>query len=915
MLAGCLVAFAPQMVAQNSIQLFGPINVRVSAANTSYTNPAIFNSNTLNLTCSASPITAVLSSSPNPPSPTNTGNVLVDNNIYVTNITTTNTTTNVCAGGVDSGAADASCFTTNYQAPASAGSLTGVDPDSLVATGGVSPIDISSYLVQGTQQVRIDLEDEGGYLTSSTLYLNTNCASGGVNGPALISGNTIPSSNPSPQQLDQDFTFNPVTNNMIGFEYDLTGAELAGSLTIDSSGVNPQVGDSSLDPATFQTQWAPGTSFATSICLVHSGELLPSGLPGCKLYTLECTTGTGSSASGAQCPVSSLSNELLSDVFDGPAFTLNDIPTPGGPTFHEGMGLLMASEGWTGGACTFDPASGLQDLPCPQNLLTSFSGPGGYTGTGTTTHPNSTFISVAQVPEDLTTVTVAGMQPGNWINSSTANVTLTSQPPSLAGSGLPGAGSFVASPIQSITYGISPANSVPTPGTPIATDTTLTNSQGCPNPAPGATAFAPPAQALTGLEDGNYLLHYYAQDCAGTQEFKFTQQGGSWSTNFYTFAINVDTVPPQVTIATLSTPGPYYQGQPVTATYSCTDGGSGVVACGSKTFAAGTANTGTLTAVVNTLTPGANTFNVTAKDAAGNQASQSVNYQVAVDSQVQLTLSPVTVTYPLGTNLTVEVTNLYGHVPTGTVEIMEKGVPLASLSLKSGAAYYYLKGLAAGMHYLSAVYSGDHYNPGGISAQVALNVLPVPVTLSVSCWNSPYPYGANYQCTVNASSNAGAPAGSITYVYDGGAPIMVPLVSGAANITLLKPPVGNHNLVVTYPAQTNYAAAAPQTENFTVTPAPVVVQFTPSTWYLTTGNLTLTALIQSWSAGPPNNTGQVTFADGKTVLSVVPVNSSGSASFTITSALANGNHTFTATYSGGVNYATGSTSITVQVAH
>ena len=87
-----------------------------------------------------------------------------------------------------------------------------------------------------------------------------------------------------------------------------------------------------------------GTSFATSMCLVHSAEIL-NGQPVCKLFTLECTVGTGSSAAGANCPVSSASNEVLRDVFDGPSFTLGD---------HQGMGFLMASEGWTGGPCTFD---------------------------------------------------------------------------------------------------------------------------------------------------------------------------------------------------------------------------------------------------------------------------------------------------------------------------------------------------------------------------------------------------------------------------------------------------------------------------------------------------------------------------------------------------------------------------------
>jgi hypothetical protein len=606
-------------------------------------------------------------------------------------------------------------------------------------------------------------------------------------------------------------------------------------LTIDPNGVNPQVGDLPLDPSTFQTVWAPGTSFAISNCLVHTGELLASGQPACKLYTLQCTIGTGNTASGAQCPVSTLANEVLQDAFDGPAFTLTDIATPGGPTFHEGIGLLMASEGWTGGPCTFDTASGLQDLTCPQNLLTTFSGPGTYISSGQTTHPNSTFISVAQVPEDLTTVTVAGMHAGNWINSTTANVTLSSQPPNLAGTALPGVANFVPSPIQNITYGISPAGSVPAPGAPIATDVTLQNSQGCPTPAspgsPSAALFTPSVQTLSGLEDGYYLLHYYAQDCAGTEELKFAQDNtGSWSTNFYTFAINVDTVPPVVASGPTLSPGPsalgtYQVGELVTAAYSCTDALSGVIRCGSQTFAAGTTNTGPLTTTVDTSSQGTKNFTVVAFDAAGNQSSQSVTYQVgpAYDSHIKLTLFPSTVTYPLGTNLEVHVASINGRVPTGTISILDGGHLLVTLHLRDrGVGFDYLRDLAAGMHYLTAVYSGDRYNSAGNSAPVTLNVLPAPVT----------------------------------------------------------------------------------------------VRMTPSAWYLTGGNLTLTASVQSWRAGPPDATGQVTFTNGNTVLSVVPVNAAGNASYTIAaSALQNGRQSFTATYSGGTNYATGSTSITVQVAH
>jgi hypothetical protein len=915
------------------IQIFGPVNVRLSQAGASYSSPVVFNTNTLTLNCPNAP-TATLSGTAD-----GTGNILVDNNIFVTS--STKATTNICTKGqTDDGGAFPDCFTTAYQNPAGAGSLDGLDVDTadypgtstvIVSTGGVPHIGISDFLTSGTQQLTIALEDEGGYVASSSVYLYTNCSLTGVQNGGTIAGNTITPSS----QTNQDFSFNPLTNQQIGFEYDLAGSYANQNVTTNASGAIPRVSDSGLAPGEF-SNYVSGTSFATSNCLVHNGELV-GGQPACKLYTLECTTGTGSSAAGANCPVSSQPDEVLQDVFDGPSFLLADIPTPNG-TFHEGMGFLMASEGWTGKTCAFDPSeTDLANDLCPLNLLTTFSGPGTFTSSGQTTHPNSTFVSVYGVPEDLTTVTVTDangkpvtLGPGNWTNNPNPNFVLSSQPPNLTGTSLPGAGNFVAAPIQSISYGLSSASQVPAPGSTSGTDTKLPDTAGCPTPSspgsPAAAVFTTGVRQLSNLQDGYYALHYYAQDCAGTQELKFVQDNtGSWTTNFYTYPINVDTVAPDATLALSPAGLSYYQGEIVTATYSCSDPpltpsgapGSGVIACGSQSFGTGVPSAGPFTSPVNTSMGGSQSFTLNVADAAGNQAPQSVTYSVNIDSQIRFTLASNSIIYPLGTEADIQVQNTNGSVPTGTVIILDNGNPVATLTLKKGSVYYYLSNLPAGKHSLNAEYLGDSSNTKGYSAAVQLTVLPVPVKLTASCWNTPYPYGTNFQCGVYASSNAGAPQGMITYSYDGGAPISLPLVAGAANIVIPKPPVGTHSLVISYPAQTNYAAAGPLNESFTVTPAPVNVQFTPSAWYLTGGNLTLTAAVSSWSAGPPNATGMVTFSFGRTVLggAAVPVNVAGTASITIPAAtLPNGTDLLTATYSNGANYASGSTSITLQVA-
>ena len=153
-----------------------------------------------------------------------------------------------------------------------------------------------------------------------------------------------------------------------------------------------------------------------------------------------------------------------------------------------------------------------------------------------------------------------------------------------------------------------------------------------------------------------------------------------------------------------------------------------------------------------------------------------------------------------------------------------------------------------------------------------------------------------------------------TYQYDGGASVTLPLSNGVANFIVPTPPVGTHTVVMGYAAQTNYAAAKSSTQHFTVTKAPVILQLTPSTWYATGGNVTLSVAIQSWSAGPPNALGTVSFYNGNKLLATVPVTASGTAAITVAaSTLGNGSKTLKASYSGSANYASGTASVTITV--
>jgi len=675
-----LILFAQVSFAQTSTQVFSAVDTRTSESAAAYATPDTFNTSTLSLTCNTSPITASLSgplmnaggTAPQLTAPPANalqpgGNLLVDNNLLVS--VNGGTPTDICTTGYNQGSTynglpvpsnlSYNCFEIPYAAaigyPAIPSPLNGDDPDTTLAlggtqtvdtVGGVAPIDISGMLLAGSDSVTIAEVDDGGVLTASSIFLTTNCTVNGVTGPATISGNSITGAGQT-SGLTQTANFNTNTGQQVGFVYDVSGVSV---FSANANGAIPQFMDAPLDPTTFQPDYAPGTSFATSNCLIHTGELLPpNNTPACKLYTLECTIGTGNNATGAQCPISEVANEVIKDVFDGPPFTLQNIYASD-DIFHEGIGLLMASDTWSstdGGPCTFDSASGLETLPCPLNLLTSFSGPGTFGGVGRTTNPNSTFISIYGVPEDLTSVYVAGEWPDHWVSSSTPKVYFSTEAPNFSHGAyvqsgnklvpLPGAANYIPAPIQSITYGLSPVGDVPMPvNEPIAGDTILPSTAKCaaiPFTAKTVPNFVPPAQTLPSMPDGQYLLHYYAEDCAGTQELLFTEapNTGNWSTNFYTYPVNIDTTPPVVTGLTLTTSAPYKVGSAVYATYTCTDAttGAGVVLCGTNIYGPQTIyNTGTLKTKVYTGSAGSQSFTVYAIDGAGNISSKSIGYSV-----------------------------------------------------------------------------------------------------------------------------------------------------------------------------------------------------------------------------------------------------------------------------------------------
>jgi hypothetical protein len=603
--------------AQNTYQLFGPVNTR----NSTYSVPTAYGTTTLQLSCPVAP-TAIISSSP---TATNSAyaNVFTDNYIGLT--VGSNARVNVCRNGyTDAPEGGTDCFTTPYTSAATG--LLGQNPDTFVATYGVPALDISSNFAPGPLQTKFELLDFGGSFGSSTVWLITNCTQGGITPGGSITGNPISPTSPTPSQLTQNFFFDSTNGQRVEFIADYSAAEAAGTLTIISNTI-PTVNDQGLTPSAWPAVVA-GTSFATTACVPDLGELDASGNPLCKLSTILCTNSLNPTPAGDNCPQSTAKNVQMSHEFDASVASVTTFP-PG-----TGLGFLMGSDNWPTSSCTFvGPEAGAL---CPQNPLTSFLGDFRSGGTPPTT--NSTFIVVSGVPLPST---AASFSPNNsgWSNSSTVNLSFLTTPPSV----VPPNNNFIAAPIRSLTYGIDSPAPYPDTLLPIPGDVTLpkSNPVTCPS-APMAGAQPLPESDTVTLVEGTHQLHYFSTDCAGTEELVFTpnvSNTGNWA-SFKTLTINVDTTKPFVAAGpTLSPAGPYVLNQAgVRASYSCVDPmgssgatPSGVAVCGPTTASSvsPTPNTGTLMSSINTTSAGPQSFTVNVQDLAGNVgAPVTISYTV-----------------------------------------------------------------------------------------------------------------------------------------------------------------------------------------------------------------------------------------------------------------------------------------------
>lgn len=580
------------------------------------------------------------------------------------------------------------------------------------------------------------------------------------------------------------------------------------------------------------------TPFQGATCLHQD---LGSGVVACVVTSDLCTNSVSSIPAGANCPntgtgaLIATSNTFNADSSQKP------ITNPG---------YLMAKD--TALSCGSTGDSTCKGL---QNIFQSISGDA-LTTTGRTKDFNSLLIPVEGVLQPSTSINSSPALNQGWINgpvtvsfNSTESVPPINQNPPTG---------QLAPTVTSITYQASGVN--------------------LPSPASGTITGSSGSILVPGAVEGTTTVTYHAVDSVGTLESITTNNSAdsTVSSSFPSLTINVDLTPPAISGPTLTTTTPTL-GQNVTASYSCSDDGSGVVLCGptGSSNITATSNTGTLTSVVNTSTPGTFTFAVNAQDLAGSTAGpSSVQYTVAQGT--------TTTTLTSGTNPSLigqagafsftVIPSAPNVTPTGTVTVSASTGESCSASITAGGCS--ITFLTAGSRTMTATYAGDANYKSSASTPLGQTVNKGTTTTAVvSASPNPAFTGApvTISYSVTGSTNLVSPTGSVSVkastgqVCIGNLLAIGPGVStGSCALTFTS--AGTVTISATYNGDQNFVSSSTTTSTqINLSVGDFAITATPSSETISSGHQALytitvtplgglTGMVNlTCSGGPPNS--------------------------------------------------------------
>ena len=467
---------------------------------------------------------------------------------------------------------------------------------------------------------------------------------------------------------------------------------------------------------------------------------------------------------------------------------------------------------------------------------------------------------------------------------------------------------------------------------------TSTGLTAAPNPATAGqtvtytanvTAVSPGAGTPTGtvtFYDGATSIGTTSLDASATTSLSLTEAGGSHTItatynsdgNFTgsTSSPVVEVVNPGASSTSQITPSanPSTYGSSLTLAVTIT--GPPFTPTGSVTFKDGSTviGSGTLDAsgktsmTTSTLTGGSHSLTATYSGDSNHVSSTSATLSETISRAAPVATTPASSVNPSTYGQSVAFSTTVsgaGITPTGTVTWLDGAAILGTSTLGSGGATSFsTTALAAGSHGITASYAGDGNYAAVVSAAVT-QVVRQSATAEATPTSSQNPSIAGvtvtYTETVTAvAPGAGTPTGSVAW-FDGGTPLGSTTLNASGTTTLnVAEQAGPHTITAQYAGDSNFSGGtsgplAQVTNQASSTMSPITPSANPSTYGTP---LTLTVTV----TGPPLlATGTVTFRDGNTVIGGATLDSTGTASMTI-SGLVGGTHSITASYSGDRNH-------------
>jgi hypothetical protein len=374
--------------------------------------------------------------------------------------------------------------------------------------------------------------------------------------------------------------------------------------------------------------------------------------------------------------------------------------------------------------------------------------------------------------------------------------------------------------------------------------------------------------------------------------------------------------PTTTTVTSGSNPSSYAVPMTFTATVQFS---SGSTPTGTVTFLDGSSTLGTATLsgtsaqfATSTLTAGSHTITATYNGDANFQSStgtvtQTVNPGATTTVLTFQSIPPVY--YGQYFSMSAQITPANGSLTLGqvsSVTFYDGTTLLGTQNTTSSTAALAINTLNAGLHTITAQWSGAPNYAPSTSNTITESVVQVSSTATVYDLRAPFTYGTAGFVTAQLDTpyHVTGSGGTITLFDNGNSVATNPMSQGTAFFPQSLFTAGTHSLRVSYSGDSNLAASNSTAYTLTVNKAAATTAITSNANPATVGqSVTLTATL-----APPSGTtatGTITFLDGATTLGAVAVTNN-SAQFTASN-LTTGSHSITAQYSGDTNFS-GSTS-------